>query len=439
MIKYSKILITFLFAAVTFEASAQLSTNTSSPYSRYGIGEIAPQLLPQNAGMGGISTGINSISGYSTINLTNPAANAMIDLTTIDVGVYGNFVTLSQSGQTAQGSKNFSLNHLAFGLPVSKRSAIVFGLTPYSDVGYNYRQSQSNLGSGSSIDTNAVNFIYTGEGGLTKAYIGYGFGIGKHLSIGGNISYIFGNLKNYSSTEIPALYGTQNTRTEISQRIQGLNYDYGIQYMFDISEKNRLTIGYSGSANSKLDIETNKYTTHYTTDGTGNEIPATDTLTSVLGPKNQLQLPQINRFGISYRMGAKLLVGADYSMGKWSDFAIDGQKQGFKNSQTINVGAQITPNINKLNNYWALVDYRFGFMYNQTYLSLNNTDINQYAGTVGLGLPLRPGLSSFYKINISAEVGKRGSLTNGLVRESYVNIRLGFTLNDKWFRRYKFD
>ena len=70
---------------------------------------------------------------------------------------------------------------------------------------------------------------------------------------------------------------------------------------------------------------------------------------------------------------------------------------------------------------------------------VNNTRIKRYALTAGVGMPLRPNNGSFYKINISAEVGKRGSLVNGLVRENYVNIHLGFTLNDKWFQKYKFD
>ena len=43
-------------------------------------------------------------------------------------------------------------------------------------------------------------------------------------------------------------------------------------------------------------------------------------------------------------------------------------------------------------------------------------------------------------MNITAELGQRGSLANGLLQERYVNFHLGFTLNDaKWFQRFKFD
>ncbi|MEO6150468.1 MAG: hypothetical protein ABIN95_04895 [Mucilaginibacter sp.] len=441
MIKYTRIFITFLFAAIAFNAGAQNGSTTSSPYSKYGIGDIDPQLTPQSAGMGGIGVATNTVSGFSTINFLNPASYATINLTTIDVAVFGSTVKLIRDGQGSQSSKNFRLNHLAFAIPVTKRSALSFGLLPYSQVGYDYRQSQANFGSGLPSDTNAVDFSYSGEGGLTKAYLGYGFGIGKHLLLGANVSYIFGNIKNYRTTAIPSLYGSYDTRVEQSSSIQGINYDFGAQYIVDISETNKLTFGYSGSANTKLNVQNSDFVSHFTSDGTGNENIPLDSIVKNVGPKSKLQLPMINRFGVSYRMGEKLLLGADYSMGKWSDLTIAGTSAGLKDSRTINAGAQFTPNINKLGNYWALVDYRVGFLWNETYLHVNNNDIKQYALTIGLGLPLRPGPSntSFYKINVSAELGTRGRLANQLVKENYINIRLGFTLNDKWFQRYRFD
>jgi hypothetical protein len=98
-----------------------------------------------------------------------------------------------------------------------------------------------------------------------------------------------------------------------------------------------------------------------------------------------------------------------------------------------------------LNNYLATIDYRFGLMLDKTYYNVPNptgggsTQITSKAVTLGLGLPLRGNISSFYKMNITAELGQRGTLNNGLVKENYVTFRLGFTLNDKWFQRYKFD
>ncbi len=440
MIKYTRFLLTLLFSVViTFAANAQ--STTSSPYSRFGLGDIDPQLMPQNLGLGGIGVATNRISLFNSINVVNPASFGAMNITVIDIGVYSNFSTLSQTGQTSQSNKNFRLSHIAFGIPVTKRSALSFGLLPYSERGYNYKKSVSTLGSGSVVDTNVTNYSYSGDGGLSKAYLGYGFGIGKHLLIGGTVSYIFGNLKDNSTVETPGLAGFLNTKTETSNAIGGLNYDYGAQYSFDFSDTKHLILGYSASTGSKLNSQTSYIVSQYTLDASGNANIAVDSAINRQDPKSKLKLPSINRFGISFQNDGRFLVGADYSMGHWSDYSIGNNNQGLVDSRTINVGAQITPNIATIRNYLATVDYRIGGIYDETYMVVNNTRIKRVAITAGLGLPLKPsgdGLG-FYKINISAEVGKRGTLANGLVKENYVNLHLGFTLNDKWFRKYKFD
>ncbi|MET3978454.1 hypothetical protein ABIB62_001023 [Mucilaginibacter sp. UYP25] len=442
MTKYIRFLIIlFLFTATALGVKAQSTATTSSPYSRYGIGDINPMLLPQNTAMGGIGVATNTISGFFNINPLNPASNASIGLTVIDVGLYGKFNTLEKSGQTSQNNANFRLSHVAFGIPLTKRSAVTFGLMPYSELGYSYRQVTSNFGSGNTgIDTNAVNYIYNGDGGLSRFFLGYGFGIGKHLSIGASASYIFGNLKESQSTEVPNLSGVLNSRIEESNSIKGFNYDYGIQYGIDFSDKKRLTLGYSGSANTKLNTTNSYVVSSYYRDNNGDEGVATDSLINNQQASAKIQLPMINRFGISFQNQGKFLIGADYTMSNWSKLTVAGVNKGLRDSRTFNIGGQITPNANSLSNYFAAVDYRLGFIYDQTYLNVNNTDIKRYAATFGVGLPLRSTTTStFYKVNIGAEVGKRGTLVNSLVKENYINLHLSFTLNDKWFQKYRFD
>jgi len=440
MIKYIRFVVLILLTAASIGVKAQSTSTTSSPYSRYGLGDFNPSLLPQNIGMGGIATGTNRISGFSNINVLNPASYSAINISVIDVGVLSRIITLNKTGQSNQTNGSFRLSHLAFGIPVSKRSALAFGIMPYTEMGYNYRQVLSNgFGTGLPADTNAVNYLYSGDGGLTKAYLGYGFGIGKHFSIGANASYIFGNLKQSQATEIPNLFGILNSRIEESNSINGFNYDVGAQYSIDFSERRHLVLGYSASANTKLNTQSSFIVSNYFTDNTGAPDVATDSIINRQDPKGKVQLPQIHHFGLSYQYDGKFLVGADYTMGDWSKLSIAGVNQGLQNSRTLNVGGQFTPNINSLGSYFASVDYRLGMIVDQTYMNVNNTSIKRVAATVGLGLPLRPNNSSFYKINFAAEIGRRGTLVNSLVRENYVNLHLSFTLNDRWFQKYKFD
>ncbi|MDO3640690.1 hypothetical protein [Mucilaginibacter sp. L3T2-6] len=446
MIKYTKVFILLLLAVSAFRASAQTNATTSSPYSRYGLGDIDQAVMPQQRGMGNIGAAINKINNYNTINVLNPASYSEINYTTFDIGVYGNSIGLSQTGQTSTRNGNFRLSHVNFAVPVSRRSALSFGLMPYSEMGYNFKQTRPNFGTGLPIDTSRVNYLYTGDGGLSRAYLGYGFGFGPHFRIGANASYIFGNLIQNSSTEViqpdgTPLYGTLNSRIEQSRSVGGLSYDLGVQYSIDWANSTKhVTFGYSTSLAGNVSNHESNVVYHYIYDASGNQKTPIDSVTNRQDAKTLIRLPNINHFGVSYQYDNHFLVGADFTMGNWSNLSINGVNQGFQNSKTYSIGGQYTPNNNALRNYFQRIDYRLGFIYDQTYLSLNNTNVNRTAVTLGLGLPLAPSqtLSTFYKINVSAEIGKRGTLDNGLVKENYVNIHLGFTLNDKWFQKYQF-
>ncbi|RYE11805.1 MAG: hypothetical protein EOP44_00405 [Sphingobacteriaceae bacterium] len=424
-------LLFFIFSA--FSASAQ--STSSSPYSRFGLGLLQQQSLPQNLGMGGIAAGVRTVGGYNNINMLNPASYSAIGLTTIDIGAYATINTL-QNNAAKQTGADFRLNHLAFAVPVTRgTSALSFGLLPYSDLGYNFSQVTR-------IDTNTVNSIYGGEGGLSKAYFGYGFNLFKHLNLGFNVSYIFGNLRQTRSVEIPNYYATSfNTRIEQSQSVKGLSYDYGLQYQFDLSTTSKLVLGYSGTLKSTI-TSSNKYvSTQYLADGSaGTESIASDTTYIRQGVDSKVVLPLIQHFGVSYQKEGHYLVGADYSRGNWSALTVDGVNQNLNNTESYRIGGQITPNINALSSYLAVMDYRLGYQYNKTYVRTSATDINENVFTLGLGLPIRSqSRTAFYKVNFTAEFGQRGTLANNLVKENFMNFRFSFLLNDRWFNKFKFD
>jgi hypothetical protein len=442
MIKYIRLFLTFLLVVIIAEARAQSTATTSSPYSRYGIGDFSDQLMPQSIGMGGIATATNITGNFRNVNVINPAANGYIDYTVFDAGVYSNFLTLKQDGMGSEKNSSFRLSHIAVGLPITQHSAVSFGLVPYSELGYNYKQTMSKgFGSGSPADTNAVNYIYSGEGGLSKAFLGYGFTIARHLALGANVSYIFGNLKQFQSTEIPTLYGMLDSRIEQDNHVGGINFDYGAQYTFDFSTLKHLTLGYSASVGNKVNVQNSFIVSQYTYGSTGDQNNPSDSLVNIQSPHAKLQLPRINHYGIVFQKDGYYLVGADFTTGNWSDLSIAGTNQGLQNSKMLNIGGSFVPNPNALSNYLALVNYRVGFIYEDTYLNVDNVKLKRYAFTFGFGIPLPHDRvsSAFYKVNFSAEVGKRGTMQNGLIQENYVNLHLGFTLNDRWFQRYKFD
>ena len=411
--------------------NAQAQVTTSSPYSRYGLGNVKGSLLPQLRAMGGISTAVGAINGFNYINMQNPASYSSINLTTIDIGMSASITDLSRSN-LSESSFNATFSHIAFAVPVTKKSALSFGILPYSDLGYSYKNSVK-------VDTLSVAQLYEGEGGLSKAYLGYGYKFGDHLSIGGNVEYIFGNLLTTRATEYSTT-GAVNAKLQNKNSVGGLNYSYGVQYNFDLAPKVSMTLGYSGSSSGNISSKQSFYATHYTRDANGNENTALDTLSAVVNAKSNLSLPLTHNFGISIQETDKWLIGADFRMSKWADVSINNVNQGLQNSWGASLGSQFTPDITSYNSYFKRVDYRLGVNYDKTYIKIGNQDIKQMGASIGFGFPLPSanGLS-FYKINFTTEIGQRGTLTDNLVKEKYINFHLGFTLNDKWFRKYKVD
>lgn len=412
--------------------SAQAQVTTSSPYSRYGLGNIKGSLLPQFRAMGGISTALSKVTGFNNINMQNPASYAGITLTTIDIGMSASVTSLTRNN-LSESSFNSTFSHLAFAAPVTRRSALSFGILPYSDLGYNYRNTVK-------VDTTTLNQLYEGEGGLSKAYLGYGYRFGDHLRIGGNLEYIFGNLQTSRATEFNSV-GSYNAKLQTKNSVAGLSYSYGIQYDFTLGKKTIVTLGYSGGTSGKVNSTLTSYATLYTRDQDGNESTAADTLNTINNGKSNLTLPLTHNFGIAIQQNDKWLIGADFRMGKWSKTSINDVNQGLQDSWGASLGGQWTPDAFSYNSYMKRIDYRIGFNYDKTYIKIGNQDIKQMGASLGFGFPLPTanGGTAFYKINFTTELGQRGTLNNNLVKEQYINFHLGFTLNDTWFRKYRVD
>lgn len=418
----------FLLAILTAGLNSSAQVTSSSPYSQFGLGDLKGSFLPQNRAMGGISMGIRKPGMYDNINLANPASYSTFALTTFDVGASMDLRKLSKSGVNGSSEFNSTLSHITFGIPVNKFSAISFGLVPYSDLGYQFKNTAV-------LDTNDVEYIYGGEGGLSKAYFGYGFRIGNNLSLGFNLGYLFGSLKENRAIEFPGDFSAFNSRTQYQNSLGGFSFDYGLQYSIPLGTATSLILGYAGNSGNSIDARKDVVTTRYRKDMLGNELAVADSTFYLKGADIKVKMPLTHSAGFAIQKDNAWLVGADVSYSKWSDFREGATNPGLNDSFGIALGGQVTPDAESISSYWSLVDYRLGFKYDKTFIRVSNTDIKQYAVTFGFGFPLPSNRSSFYKINLSTELGRRGTEVNNLVRDRYININLGFTLNDKWFQK----
>jgi hypothetical protein len=67
-------------------------------------------------------------------------------------------------------------------------------------------------------------------------------------------------------------------------------------------------------------------------------------------------------------------------------------------------------------------------------MTINNEQITDFGTNIGVGLPMG---GTFSNVNIGLELGSLGTAKAGLVKENYFSVRVGLSLNDKWFLKRK--
>jgi hypothetical protein len=107
----------------------------------------------------------------------------------------------------------------------------------------------------------------------------------------------------------------------------------------------------------------------------------------------------------------------------------------YKKGSKIAFGGFYVPNYNSFTSYFSRIVYRAGIRIEKTGLNIQNQSINEYGINFGFGLPFQ----AFQNINLGFEVGKRGTVKGGLVQENFASVRLGITLNDRWFVKNKYN
>lgn len=457
-------------------------TNTFSPYSRYGLGEIAPTTLAHNAGMGGTYIAMRPDSTMPLfINTGNPAAYAFIRLTSLEVG--GNFLYSKFSSNDASLKKwttNFSYG--ALGFPIGRNGGAAFGLMPYSNIGFDAQNTINEPGIGD------VLYTYSGTGSLNKAFLGYGVlpfdkrlskFRNKHLyipdslkklshatfkilelgnklindfSIGANANYIFGNVNNVTGVLYPNSQIYNNTFRARELTLGDFTANFGAQTAITIDsvrigrkhrralkEKVKFTFGYFMGLNNSLKATYSSLAQNYYVDSYS-QITSRDTVLYTLNEKGTIKLPLEQGFGIGLKKGERLNLVADYAITNWQNFRYLNTTNDLKNNYRMSVGLNFVPEKYAAGNnaFFKRVNYRLGASYQTGYIDIKNTLLSNYAITAGVGLPVGIGrLSSM--VNISAQYGQMGTKANGLTKENYWRINFGFTFSDRWFQKFRYD
>lgn len=410
-------LLVITLVCITTITSAQ--EGTSSPYSFFGIGSTNFRGTTEDRSMAGISIYSDSIH----LNLQNPSGIAHLKLVSFSVGGIHKY-NEQKSSQESGNATSTSINYLALGIPIGEKIGASFGILPLTSVGYNLENQ-----SGNSTVQNS------GNGGMNKVFLNFGYKLNKNFSVGVDANYNFGNIENNTfllDEEIE--FATRETNRS---NLSGFSLNLGATYKAKLNNKLDIFTSLIYTPETNLDSENFREIAsvfipnpNLQVDVDVREVDVDDT---------DLTLPSQFTFGLGVGQERKWFVGAEYTAQQTSNFSnrsFDLENVSFTDASRFKMGGFFIPRYNSLSNYFERVTYRAGIRYEETGLIINNEDINEFGISFGLGLPVGRLFSSF---NIGFEVGSRGTTNSGLIKENFFNTTISLTLNDRWFIKTLYD
>ena len=409
--------VVFVFCGLS--TFAQLGT--SSPYSRFGLGDLQGNAFPVYNALGG---GVTALSSSNSVNPSNPASYTSFRANSFLFSTGGlHNTTQIQNSTDKQVVNNSAFSHLTIAFPISSKLGASFGMLPYSNIGYtlNARDSVVN-----------ADMIYTGDGGLSKVYFGGAYEPFKGFSLGINASYLFGGLNRRKKLD----YDDESffdSRSNSSINLKEYYYELGLLYKKELANEKELSFGLTANNNSTLRAKR----TNIVETISGHYEIVKDTSSNVV-ERGEVTLPNYISTGLMYRDGEKWLLIADYSMQNWADYTLLGESDDLSNSMRLSGGLQYTPEFNSVTKYYKRMQYRLGAAYSNTPLTLNDTQLQlkEMSVSFGFGIPVK---KSRTKYDVSFTLGQRGTTDNSLIKEQFVKFGLSVSYDGIWFVKRKYD
>lgn len=408
----------FLTSAVAAFAQDPVSRSNreNSPYSRYGMGEERNGFNTLLKGMGTVSS---AYANPYAINSDNPASYSYIKLTTYEAGGEGSMRTVTGGGEKYK-TGMATLSYFSFGIPAGKYLGLSFGLRPETREHYWLDDTTNVAGYGNAIKSQRS------DGSMNYAYLGAA-GQYKNLSVGVNFGYLFGTSEQTSyllSTDKSA-YVYNSLFTRFAKR-GGIYWKTGALYDINLKKDRKIRLGATATLSQDINITSDEVWVSYSsTTGYADSAYSKNTV------KGKITLPMSYGFGIQFLQSDKWLAAIDIKAAQWGQYRNIGKADSLSdNTYRIALGGEYTPDALSLRKYFHRVTYRLGVYYGKDKVFLRNTEINYYAVTGGISLPFK---RSTDRVHLGLEVGKRGTETNGLLKESFVRFSFGISLNDRWF------
>lgn len=450
----NKYIVSLILTLIGYTAYAQNGVN--SPYSRYGFGLLSDRSTGFNKGMGGVAQGFRN---GEQINIANPASYSEVDSLSalFDLGISlqnGNY----KMGGAQQNVRNSSFDYFAFQFRAAKNLGMTVGIMPISNIKYDFASQSESLAGTENVTSN---YSYKGDGGLREVVVGAGWRPVKPLSVGANISYVWGDyshIMNLNYNDASAF----NLRRTYEATISTYNAQLGLQYIQPVSKDSKFVVGATYLFGHDINNDAFRTTQMLHTDASqGMTVIDTQTLDTV---KNAFQYPNTYTVGVTYYHKNNLRIGADFELQKWGECKFPTEVQNsaiayqsvtgvLNDRKKISLGFDWTPNSLE-RSLLKRTTYKVGGYYSESYANadLSNQITNkpyEFGLSAGFSMPIRTGWLYFpntSKLNVSVQwvhtnipyLNTSNNLKSAL-SENYLRFCIGMTINEHWFYKWKLD
>lgn len=413
----SKIILILFFVILSL-VNCDLFAQSSSSYTRFGLGDVDYSYSVRRMGMGQLGT---SVADVDFISIINPASLYKIGKTRIEFSLNYNGTFLSNEIQ-----KNYfaetDFGGFTVGVPISNRYGfgMAFGLVPFSNVSYKVLERASS--------TNPLignyEIEYSGKGGLSKVFVSSSYLLPINMAIGASLDYYFGNI-NYNSQvnfKNSSSFSSEYERSHQNRAIGGtfgfISPDFSKLLELESISDLRLGLAVNLFSNIKDD-----------TIFTAKSVVGIDTLNSGMG---EINIPTRLSLGVSFVLNNKYLFSLDYSAQAWSKYLVnDVSSSVLRNAYKISGGFEYRPVRVLGSTFWEQIILRAGLSYEQTQYLIYDKGINQYSVSLGASLPL----STENTLDVGLMYTRRGTKELNLLQEDIIKLGIGFSLGELWFLR----
>ncbi len=340
------------------------------------------------------------------LNYRNQAAWTDIAYTIFSIKAgYGGAFSDTDDKSTYNDDANFQGGLLAF--PIMKNK-LVFGMSilPVTSVNQRVQDVYTQ-------DQLTINRNLTIKGGLSRARVGFTYGFLPKVSLGLSYEYTFGKITENLLQELTD-YTTTNILVEYDYRYTANSFV--LSAFSHLTDKMNLGMVIRPSLNLK-----SKRTGQTESDALNEPV------------KTSITLPAEFSFGMEYNLSPRYIAGLDLFVQDWKNgFEMDGRKDPDQvMAYRVGMGIERKPSTRLFIGLTEQMAYRLGIFHGQLHYQKSSNPVTEYGLSMGLSLPIQRFRSG---IDLSAIVGKRGSLSKNGLEETFISFDITINASELWFR-----